>query len=147
MLRALQWGFLSPTSRLDAGGALSHGTYSPHDGSVTSTVTTMADNDDNRWLQRLMATTTDGDDHWPRSRTDHDGRDDSDDNGHDNEINDSHNNGRDNDDRDDRDNDSREAVMTATTPHSSFFSDGFLLSSSSSILKTISISVLPTFTP
>jgi hypothetical protein len=39
-------GLLSPTSRLDA-GALGYGTCGAHDGSVTITVTTMADNDDN----------------------------------------------------------------------------------------------------
>ena len=40
-------GFLSPTSRLDA-GALGHGPCSAYNGSVTITVTTMVDNDDNR---------------------------------------------------------------------------------------------------
>src|SRR5260221_14383077 len=46
MPRVLQWGFLSPTSRLDAGGALGHGRCSAHDWSVTTAVTTMTDNDD-----------------------------------------------------------------------------------------------------
>jgi hypothetical protein len=39
-------GILNPTSRLDA-GALGHGMCKRHNGSVTITVTTMADNDDN----------------------------------------------------------------------------------------------------
>jgi hypothetical protein len=47
MPRPLQWVLSQPHHRLDA-GALGHRTCSAHDGSVTITVTTMADNDDNR---------------------------------------------------------------------------------------------------